>query len=109
MSVPYNRVGHHPLESTAYEQIDVGSLVKGLSPTVYGASGLEPPKLAIVNVARTGVGVRFRADGTDPTSKLGTPVGPGGRIAVWGRRDISRVKFSMRESGLATLDVEYFA
>lgn len=103
---------HSPLHAIAYEQLVVGRSATGLTSTVYAAAGLDTPKLAIVTVSEAGM--RFRADGSDPTHfstgrGTGTPVGVRGRIAIWGKRDIARIKFIQRDDDATVLDVEYFA
>ena len=98
--------GGRPLLALAYEHLDIGSGSSPLSPSVYDAAGQQEPKCAVVFVSDGSI--RYRADGTDPTSTTGIPIGIDGSFAVWGSRDIQRIQFTLKTPGKpASIDVEY--
>ena len=99
--------GGKPLQAVAYEHIDLTVVAKSLSSSVYAASGMQEPKCAVVYVSDGPI--RYRADGTAPTNLTGTPIGKDGSFAVWGSRDIQRIKFILKTSVAAAIDVEYLS
>lgn len=51
-------------------------------------------------------GITFRVDGEDPTASVGTRVGPGKFIKLWGHENMGLFR-AIRTSADATLDVIY--
>lgn len=71
------------------------------------ATGLTPPQgttMALI-VAET-QGVRWRDDGTNPTSSVGMPIAAGAYLNYDG--DLNRVKF-IEQTASAKLNISYYA
>ncbi len=94
------------LKAYDYEQITVSSTAVGLT-----TSKIEPangPRAAKVLIYVSGAQIRFRVDGTDPTSTSGMVIDAGSYFEVIGYHDISNFKAIRTGSTDATLDVIYF-
>jgi hypothetical protein len=88
-----------------YQQITSLSAATGLTVPQRDSTGAnQKPVLALI-VAET-QGVRWRDDGTDPTSSVGMPLATGVPFAYDG--DLSRIRF-IQQSASAVLNVSYYA
>lgn len=80
-----------------YQQIGTLTDAVGLAPTTGSSNAM---------IVVSGAPVRWRADGTAPTSDLGMPVEAGSTLVVGGPL-MSSIQF-IQQSGTAELDVTYF-
>ncbi len=97
------------LNHTAYQQLTVSTVAVGLTlPT--GAATQTPRRMLIVVETN---GVRWRADGTNPTASVGMPLFTNGILDLtdkstdfWGI--IQQIKFIRSGAADATLNIAYF-
>jgi hypothetical protein len=88
-----------------YQQITSLSGAVSLTVPTRDANGLSAkPTLAIITPE--GAGVRWRDDGTDPTTTVGMPLASGVTLQYDG--DLSRIRFIQSTAG-AILNVSYYA
>jgi hypothetical protein len=88
-----------------YQQITSLSSSTGLTVPSVDANGLSvKPTIAII-VAET-AGVRWRDDGTAPTSTVGMPLATGVTLQYDG--DLTRIRFIQQSAG-AIINISYYA
>lgn len=93
-------LGNKPL---AYAQLSVTS-----ATSLAAASGgvATPAGTTRVQLSVEGNGIRYRDDGTNPTSSVGMPVAAGGSVDYDG--DLSALRV-VSQTGTATVNVVYYA
>lgn len=92
-----------------YEEIEVAGTAVGLTSTKYSPSGSSIAKQAMC-VVEGGQDIRFRLDGTDPTSSTGTILSSADVIYLKTYTDVSQVKFiraSLTSGTSATVNCTY--
>ena len=88
-----------------YQQITSLSASTGLTvPTQTADGSKQQPTFALI-IAET-QGVRWRDDGTDPTSSVGMPLATG--VALQYDGDLTKIKFIEQVAG-AVLNISYYA
>lgn len=104
MGVPVlQRIGHWG-KAFNYEAVTVSSSAVGLTSTKYNPSG-HKAQVAFITVE--GAQIRFRYDGTDPTSSEGHLFSPGDVLELIGFENIENFKAIRVGSTDATLRVTY--
>lgn len=94
------------MEAMAFESITVSSAAVGFTTATYGnPSSGAAAKAALVTLETNGV--RWRADGTDPTASVGHLMGVGDAIEVYGSLDLASIRF-IATGGDATARVTYY-
>jgi hypothetical protein len=88
-------------EAGAYEAITVSSTAIGFT-----ASNMDSPRCRAVFITVESDQIRFRIDGTDPTSSEGHLVNAGSNITLVNEHDIHKFK-AIRVTTDATLRVTY--
>ncbi len=108
MGAPYEKASGQYTDTFAFEALTVtGSAAVALTSGTYDPSGVEsntPAIAAHVNVE--GGSLRWRADGTDPTTSVGALKNDGDEFVVWGSRDIKSIRF-IAVGGDVTANVHY--
>jgi hypothetical protein len=96
-----------PLKTFAFEALSVANSPVGFTVATYtpDADVGHPAELATVKV--TGAQIRYRTDGTNPTSGVGTIVEDGDPIVVEGNSDIRAIRFIRTGGQSATLSTEF--
>ena len=92
-----------------YEEIEVAGTAVGLTSTKYSPSGSSIAKQAMC-VVEGGQDIRFRLDGTNPTSATGTILSSADVIYLKTYTDVSQVKFiraSLSSATSATVNCTY--
>ena len=89
----------------AFEQITVATTAIGLT-TANIRRGTGSTKKVVITVESARV--RYRVDGTDPTSSVGDLVNPSQRITLTSFSDIENFSAIRDGSTSATLDVHYY-
>ncbi len=103
---PWRREDWDGYECFAFEQITVGSTAIGFTAsTVQPASG-KPATLAVCAVETQPV--RWRSDGTAPTSSAGYPQAVASEFTVFGSHDLNNFKAIRTGGTSATLTVAYY-
>jgi len=75
----------------AFETLTVNDTAKALSPGIYGANIVGGRPLEIANKATIlveGASMRYRVDGSDPTTTIGLLANNGDVITLLGRNEI---------------------
>lgn len=99
MTAPFNKSDYMPLLVTAFEALTVSS-----SAVAFTAATRDRALSAHASVE--GGQVRYRIDGTDPTTSVGTLVQDGDELLVWGKADIDAIRF-IAVAGDVTLNTHY--
>jgi len=99
MTAPYDKSGYMPLITTAFEALSVSS-------TAVGFTAATADRAMSAHVSVEGGQVRYRIDGTDPTASVGTLLGDGDELVVWGKADIDAIAF-IATAGTVTLNTHY--
>ena len=86
----------------SFEQITSISSAVGLTDGTFNAAGIVYAQIQFTS----GAG-RYRTDGTDPESGVGTYIAQNGIIEVWGPADMAAFR-AIDSSGTAKLEVTYF-
>lgn len=102
---PARRCHSHYGDCFAYEHISIGSSPVGFSPGVYEPPEGKPAQIAMLTVE--GGTVRFREDGTDPTSSDGHSISEGDIVVFRGFENIQRARF-IRADGSPSVQVSYY-
>jgi hypothetical protein len=99
MSEPYARASDSaPYVAYAFEQITVSN-----SAVTFTAANSNGAKRVVC--ALEGAAIRYRSDGTNPTSAVGMPMNVGDQLVLVGP-EIQATHF-IAQAGNGTLDVEY--
>jgi len=104
-TAPVDKEFYNPVVTFAFEQITVSTVAKAFTLATYSPGTKGTALLATVIVESNGV--RYRKDGTAPTSSVGMPLAAGDVLYVWGSVDIKNIKFIRSGAADATLSVEY--
>ena len=108
MTSPFDGAELSPLDVFAFEVLTVAGSAVGFTEATMvpdpDTSG-KPAYAAFCTVE--GAPIRMRADGTDPTATVGTPFNVGDTFVVWGRRDLTSVRFIRQGAVSATLSTEF--
>lgn len=102
---PLDKEFYNPLVTFAFQQITVSTTAIGFTTATYSPGTKGTALLATVIVETAGV--RYRKDGTAPTSSVGMPLAAGDVLYVWGSVDIKNIKFIRTSGSDATISVEY--
>lgn len=94
----------HKTVAFGYESLPVSDTVKALTPSKYKTS-VHSATRAYITVE--GASIRYRYDGTNPTSSEGHLVNPGEDIEILGYDNIANFKAIRTGSADATLRVTY--
>lgn len=107
-----------PLPSAGYEAITVSTASIGLTAstltagTVIGDSGgntyIDVKRMDEVMITVEANPLRFRLDGTAPTSSEGHLLQPGDALTITGFSNLSKLRFIRQGSADATLRVTYY-
>lgn len=92
-------------QAFAYEAITVSSTAIGPTLTTIFPSGKQAASEAFITVETNPV--RWRADGTDPTSSEGHLLQAGDSLSIFGTVNLKNLKF-IRTGSDATLRVTYY-
>lgn len=97
------------LRAGGFEQVTVGAAAVGLTASqIKPASGIFNGKHAFsVTISVETDQVRFRVDGTDPTSTVGDLLNSGDRLTINGTKNIQNFK-AIRVTTNAQLNVTYW-
>lgn len=88
-----------------YQQITSLSSAQGLTVPQLDKTGLnQRPTFALITPETQGV--RWRDDGTDPTSTVGMPLAAGVTLQYDG--DLNKIRF-IEQTGSAKLNISYYA
>jgi hypothetical protein len=98
MGAPWDKFTYDPVVTFAFEQLTLSSAVSCCTGSVFLNA-----KRAVIDVETNNV--RYRLDGTSPTSTVGALLGVGDQMVVWGE-DIHSIQF-LAVSSNATLDIHY--
>ena len=104
-TAPVDKEFYNPVITFGFEQITVSTIAKSFTLATYSPGTKGTALLATVIVESNGV--RYRKDGTAPTSSVGMPLSSGDVLYIWGSTDIKNVKFIRSGASDATLSVEY--
>jgi hypothetical protein len=85
-----------PLVSTGFQQVASFSAATGFTP---------PAGSTVCYIQPEGNAVRFRADGTNPTASIGTPLAVGAQLVE--TASLAAIRF-IPQTGSASLDIECF-
>lgn len=102
---PLDKEFYNPVVTFAFEQVTVSTTAIGLTTATYSPGTKGTAMLATIIVETAGL--RYRKDGTDPTSSVGMPLAAGDVLYVWGSVDIKNIKFIRSSGSNATISVEY--
>lgn len=103
MCAPFDKDSYRPLNTFGFEALTVAGTAVGFTPATYSAAGGTAMSATVrVEVAP----VRYRADGTDPTTTVGELLDVGEKVVVWGSSDIAAIKF-IRTGDSATLSTHF--
>lgn len=111
MGSPYDKSDYNPLRVFAFEALTVAGSSVGMTAATFapttatGGTSAAPAMCARIFVKTAPV--RYRADGTAPTSTVGTLLNPGDMLEVWGHEDIAALRFIRTSGTSASLDCEY--
>lgn len=96
-------------EAYAYESITVSTAAIGLTSTkiVPTAGSLRPAFEAYITVEPTN-GLRYRLDGTDPTSSEGHALAGGGSMTITGTKNLQKLRLIRSGATDAVVKVTYF-
>lgn len=107
MSAPFDKASGTPTDIFAFEALSVSNTAVGFTAATHdpvGATSNTPAIAAYASVE--GGSVRWRADGTDPTTSVGTLLGDGDEIVVWGTMDIKSIRF-ISTAGTVTVNTHF--
>jgi len=99
---PVEVVGDGEDVCIGFEQVTVANSSIGFS----GAQLAKSPDFAEATLETAQI--RFRADGTAPSSTVGTPVDIGTTVKVTGGRDLAQIRFIRTGGTSGVLNVGYF-
>ncbi|KKN71817.1 hypothetical protein LCGC14_0416710 [marine sediment metagenome] len=103
MNYPPYPVRMDPMWRTiSFEQITDISSATGLTDGKYNAAGVLYAQIQV-----TTSDMRYRTDGTDPTSAIGPYTATNGIIEVWGQDDMAAFR-AIDSAGSSKLEVTYF-
>lgn len=104
---PYDK-GGNPTDIFAFEPLTItSSSAVAFTAATHDPVGPTSGKPAIsAHTSIEGGSVRWRADGTDPTTSVGTLLNDGDELLVWGRPDITSMRF-IATAGDVTGNVHY--
>jgi len=88
-----------------YESITVSTSAVGLTGSKYAPSGEEAAKRVFITVESGSI--RYRYDGTDPTSSEGHLITEGGYLTITGKSNIEKFKAIRAGTSDAVLRVTY--
>lgn len=95
-----------PLQSFAFEQVTVNSTAVGLTEATYAPSGNPRARRAVIQNVGSRV-VRYKTDGSAPTSSSGHQLAVGGVLTLETTHDIAAFR-AVRESAFnSTLAITY--
>ena len=107
MVAPYDKEHYRPVDTFAYEALTVSGSAVSLTVATHtpgGATGNTPALVASVSIE--GGQVRYRLDGTDPTTSVGTLLNDADELIVWGRSDLLSIRF-IAAAGNVTANIHY--
>ena len=104
MGAPFEKSTGQYTDIFAFEPLSVSGSVVALTAATFAPS--DGTNAIAAHVSVEGGQVRWRADGTDPTTSVGTLLGDGDETTVWGSRDIISIRFIATAGGV-TLNVHY--
>lgn len=102
---PQGCTGYDDLVVFADEQITVSTTAVGFTSATYAPAGLRPADMAVVTLETADL--RYRSNGLNPTSAVGTAFPAPSTILVCGNVNISRVKFIRAGSVDGIITVQY--
>lgn len=88
-----------------YESVTVAATAIGLTAAKYSPTGAQHARRAVCRVETAAI--RYRADGTNPTTSEGMLADSGDTIIVSGIEDIRRIKFIRDGATSGVLKVSY--
>ena len=92
------------LSAFDYESITLDNATKSLTSATLEGSGV-PAQRVLITVETNSI--RFRHDGTDPTSSEGHVVAVDNSLVIVGARDLRRLKMISTDAGGSTVKVSY--
>ena len=103
MNYPPYEVRMEPMWRTvSFEQITSIATAVGLTDGTYNL-----PTITYAQIQVTSSDMRYRTDGTDPTSSVGTYIAENGIIEVWGPADMAAFR-AIDVTATSKLEVTYF-
>ena len=88
-----------------HEKISIGTAATSLTVASYAPSGSTPAQAAIIT-CETGQ-IRYRYDGTAPTSTTGHLLSPGGSVIIHDSKNIEQFQAIVPGTAAAALSVSY--
>jgi hypothetical protein len=90
----------------AFEEITVSTAAIGFTAATFKPSGQTPAAYAYVTVETNGI--RWRTDGSDPTSSVGHALAAGGTLELAGKTELTNFR-AIRSGGAdAALKVTFY-
>lgn len=101
-----NKIYTHILgDCLGYAQLSVDGTVRNL-PSI--PAGAVMAMIAVESTITSGVAIRYREDGTNPTTTVGFPYVNGSYFSVDGKGNISKFKIIQAGAGTHTISVNYY-
>jgi hypothetical protein len=94
------------MATTGYEQITVGTNAVGFTTSLLSNAGGHAPVAALVVVSANPL--RYRTDGTNPTSSIGMPLAANSTVAIYGADELRAFRAIRSGGSDAVIDVTYY-
>ncbi len=96
-------------QAFGYESITVSTVAIGLTSTkIVPTSGPARPAFEAYLTLEATNGIRYRLDGTDPTSSEGHPIAGSGTVTITGTKNLQNLRMIRSGGADATVKVTYF-
>lgn len=99
MPAPFDKSDYMPVLTTAFEALSV-------SGTAVGFTAATSERAISAHASVEGGEIRYRIDGTAPTTTVGTILNDGDEIVVWGKADIDAIQF-IATAGAVTVNTHF--
>jgi len=106
----YQGVVEIQFDAVDYESVSFDATAAvGLTATKVRPAAKHSRRSAFLTFETGGVNVRYRYDGTDPTTSEGHLLVDGSSMLLQGERNISRLRFILAATGAGIVKVTYHA